>query len=216
MAKAFVCLNFYGHGDPAVAGLPATAAPFGAFFRSQGRIIRRGATLRAVSASRIGCPQVAGKKLAVFDYNAALGEEANKSLPAKLITGEIAKCSDEDQLFYMITGFSSGGVTAIHVAAHLARIGAKVVYVGLSDSAFQRNESDYLMLNSGVRADYMKNDFQTLENDPKNPEIHDAVAGFTNFNLDDRMDQGSDLHQQAVIIGNDRMCDDVVWCYKNV
>jgi hypothetical protein len=214
MGKVVVCINFYGHADAAIAGKPASAAPFGAIFRSAARTFQRDLTLKVVSGERIGCPNLPGKKVGVVDYNAALGEGANKELAKSVLTGEIAACSDDDW-FYLVTGYSSGGVSALHTARRINELKLNLYYVGLSDAAFQRGESDYLLTQPGVTAKYKKNYYQTKENDPVVSEIHNAVTGFSNFNLDDQLAAGVNAHQSAVTIGNQRMYEDVKWCIQN-
>lgn len=215
MSKSIYCINFYGHNDSSVAGQPAGAAPLGAFWRSAARGVKRERTLKVVGASRIGCPNVPGKRVAVLDYNAGLGEGANKVLAGKIMGSLNLACSENDEQIFLVTGYSSGGISAIHMALALNRAKQNVFYVGLSDAAFQRNESDYLLKSSGVVAKYRKNYYQTKENDPTNPEIHDEVAGFTNFNLDKDLPTGQNEHESAVIIGNQKMIDDVLWCIQN-
>jgi hypothetical protein len=48
-------------------------------------------------------------------------------------------------------------------------------------------------------------------------EIHGAMEGFANFNLDGEVtgDSVADLHEQAVKKGNVYMKNDVLWCLKN-
>jgi len=129
MQKAIVCINFYEHADAAVAGTPAGTAPMGAFFRSLGREGRRATTLSAVSASRIGTPKHENKTVSVLDYNAALNESANKALSNKILTGCIAACREDVEQVFLVTGFSSGGITAIYMARQLATMKLNLLYI---------------------------------------------------------------------------------------
>ena len=218
MQKAIVCINFYGHADPAVAGTPAGTAPMGAFFRSLGREGRRATTLSVVSASRIGTPKHENKTVSVLDYNAALNESANKALSNKILTGCIAACREDVEQVFLVTGFSSGGITAIYMARQLATMKLNLFYIGLADAAFQRDKNgnpDDLIDHPGVIAKYKKNYYQTKQNAPDVEEIHDEVNGFSNFPLDSQLPEGIDYHQSAVSIGNKRIYNDVMWSIEN-
>lgn len=214
MSKTIICINFYGHNDPSVAGQPATEAPLGAFWRSTSRSVKRDVVLKVVNRSRIGCPNFPDRKIGVLDFNAALGENANKALAKKVLTSINLACAEDEEQFFLVTGYSSGGVTALHMAQSLLALKLNVYYIGLADAAFQRGESDYLMTKPGVASvKYKKNYYQTKENDPTNPEIHDTVDGFTPFDLTGQVSDGN-AHQDAVVIGNQKMLDDVMWCIK--
>ncbi|MCA9008715.1 MAG: hypothetical protein KDB01_03160 [Planctomycetaceae bacterium] len=215
ITKEIICINLYGHADDAIAGKEASIAPLGAFLRSQGRQLKRDFILNVVSASRIGSPTQPPKSLRVLDYNAALGENANKALVKSLRSDWFASCAANVQQLFLITGYSSGGVTAIHMGRYLTEQNLNVFYVGLADAAFQRGESDYLRLKSGVKGKYLKNYYQTLENNESNPEIHDTVDGFSPFNLDSQVRGSANFHDAAVQIGNQRMFEDVMWCIEN-
>lgn len=215
MAKSIICINFYGHADTAVAGQPAAAAPLGAYTRSTARKYKRANTLHVVSASRIGSTNWPNKKVAVLDYNAALGEAANMALAASLMTNPVVVPTKDGERCFLVTGYSSGGISAIHMARHLNKLELNVFYVGLADAAFLRGDSDYLLKQSGVRATYPKNYYQTRENDPANPEIHDDVVGFKKFDLSSQLPANADFHESAVTIGNQKMYEDVMWCIEN-
>ena len=218
MQKSVICINFYGHADPAVAGTPASSTPMGAFFRSLGRNMRRSGTLSIVSNSRIGSPKLENKTVSVVDYNAALNESANRALASKVLNGCIAACREDVELVFLVTGYSSGGLSAIYMARHLAALKLNVFYIGLADAAFQRDQNgqpDDLISHPGVTAKYKKNYYQTKQNSPDTEEIHDEVVGFSNFSLDRELPENTDYHESAVRIGNNRIFNDVMWCLEH-
>jgi hypothetical protein len=169
-----------------------------------------------------------GKEKCFYDYNAALNEEANKTLTEdilkKIVDGKTAAgdpCAASLSSIFLITGYSSGGVSALHMARLLLKR-TKIFYVGLADAEFERNNTEYLMIKSDVTANYPKNYYQTKGNGDDNPFIHDAIVGFTNFKLDGEIpDEGtsekaaSNYHDKAVKIANERLFNDLQWCMEN-
>jgi hypothetical protein len=226
------CVNFYGHNDPLVVGLQAGVAPFGDLTNEARRIVHR-SMLHVISRDRVGGLYTpAGYDLGpfstpkgvydlhwVYDFNSALNPSTARTVASDLyatIVGDSqrwAKAVNKPapDLVFLITGYSAGGVTALTFGQLIKTNRQEVMYIGLSDPAFQRGESDDLMQAPGVSAKYMKNYYQTLENDPAVTEIHDAVAGFANFNLDGEVDK-DDPHTSAVRKGNDKMYWDIVYC----
>lgn len=221
MANIIACVNFYGHNDPGVAGIPLGCVPISrGFYKATKRYLKLTYASNIVGESRLSGLQSPKGTLRFFDYNAALNETGNSDL-AKTILQKVAESmvesGDGPVLAYLITGFSAGGVSAIHLGRVLTQKMETIWYIGLADPAFQRGESDYLMKHSGVTARYSKNYYQTKQNSSDEEEIHDQVQDFkTNIDLTNRLaNDEDDPHKAAVKMGNDLMFNDIKWCLEN-
>ena len=224
MPKAIVSINFFGHNEPSFSSLPAEYAPLNKKFGKAAYRYYIGtswAGLNVIGKGRLeGCKSPKGK-LYFYDYNSALNEPDNKALAQKVLDKINVEIKDKDEdgnaleRVFLITGYSAGGVSAMHMARLLKANTFPIFYIGLADAAFQRNESEYLMSTAGFTAKYMKNYYQTKENQPDVSEIHDEVLGFSNFNLNDNVAKESEFHKSAIKVANDRMFDDVKWCLEN-
>jgi len=229
MAEPIVSINFYGHDSPEVAGTDASFVPLTRQApKTVSRQLKRSWTLHVVGKERLlGC-ESRGREKAFYDYNAALNEESNKALAEtilKLIMDSKTSSGDFSPAnltgLFLITGYSSGGPSALHMARLLTKR-AKVCYVGLADAEFERGNTDYLMRKNDVTGKYLKNYYQTKGNGSDNPFIHDAIDGFTNFKLDgeikdegDSEEAASHYHDAAVKIANERLFNDLKWCMEN-
>lgn len=222
MPKAIVSINFYGHPNPNISGVRYGFAPLNRHFFKEVAHYFLGKDFNRVGQAKLKHIIPSNRKLWFYDYYSALNENDNKML-AKFLVGHIMmEISKEEpnnntpEIAFLITGFSAGGITALHMAIELERIFMNVFYVGLADAAFIRNESEYLMTGHGLMAKYKKNYFQTKGNHPEIDEIHDEITGFINFNLNEQLTGGEDLHQSACSIGNSRILEDVKWCINKL
>ncbi len=200
----FVNVNFYGHHRSELSGkLAGTYRP----------------TMTDLNRFRlnvVGSMDLSKfKNVTVFNYNAALG----KTTP--LVCYDIAQtvfdAVGDPYATYLVTGYSSGGPSAIYFAQAIdLKPVTQIGYVGLSDAAFVPNESQFLMNMPGVYGTYSKNYYQTKA-DPS--EIHGPVLNYTSFDLTSQIPgnlSAEDAHFKACQIGNVKMCEDVVWCLKNL
>ena len=210
MPKAVISINFYGHNNPVISGVRYGYAPLkSGFFKATAGYFF-GKDFNRVKEERLKDVKCPNGKLSVYDYNSGLSEADNKSITKNLLNQIKSEISDE--MVFLITGYSAGGVTAVHMAQQIEQNSLNLFYIGLADAAFTRGSSDDLMTQHGLKGKYMKNYFQTLQNAPDVDEIHDEVNGFTNFNLNDQLVKGEDLHISACTIGNGKMLNDVKWC----
>ena len=210
MPKAIISINFYGHNNPVISGVRYGYVPLksGFFKASAGYYL--GKDFNRVKEERIKDTKCPNGKLHVYDYNSGLSESDNREISKNLMNKIKSEVTDEK--VFLITGYSAGGVTAVHMAQQVEQNSFTLFYIGLADAAFTRGSSDNLMTQHGLKGKYMKNYFQTLQNASDVDEIHDEVLGFTNFNLNDQLVKGDDLHQSACTVGNGKMLDDVKWC----
>jgi hypothetical protein len=222
--KLFINVNFYGHGESEISGkrdFETTGAKQAA--KKIARDLKRAYQLKVVGDVLSEYDPLnnddPGKPMVfILNYNAILGMPQEPRVKEMFAECQAAAANaKESRPIYLVTGFSAGGVTAIYFGREVNRADGNLFYLGLSDAAFEKNESTQLMTVPGVTATYPKNYYQTKGNADDVDEVHDQVAGFRNFNLDSQMVGTSidDLHRQAVVIGNQRMADDLRWCVKN-
>lgn len=227
MPNFLIEVDFYGHGDPRMSGVDATAPP------SDLRIYA-GSAAWGYRLGKLEAPQavIAGKMFSsranvlTRGYWAVFGTQ--NVIRTKQIFDEAlrdAKSRNASNIMFLISGYSAGGVSAIHLARHVnGSTNCTLLYIGLSDAAFEKGEHDSLVRTPAVTARYPKNYYQTLGNFPDVDEQHVALPTFTNYPLDDQMSYDrnamnagtiDELHRQAVVIGNRRVKDDLTWCYDN-
>ena len=208
MANAYVNVNFYGHNRGELSGTPDEWKGFASFLQ-----LRRANILNVVGYVSYASIPVACD---VYNYNAVLGPK-NEAGSAQ-IAATIARKTTVPNPIYLITGFSSGGTSALYFARAIASMpNAEIGYIGLADAAFYKGESEDLMKMPRVSAKYPKNYYQTKGNAPDVAEMHGQVDGFTNFNLNAMVTATSIAaeHEQAVVQGNYYMINDVLWCLQN-
>jgi hypothetical protein len=224
MANFLINVNFYGHGDPALSGLPVREMPPSMKYAVKLPLL---ALRREVSLEVVGNEMYDPKynnqetsQLWINNYNAVLGP-SNKSKSGSILEGIMSVANtqrpDMDKMF-LVTGYSAGGMTALYFSQHVnKRKDAELLYIGLSDAAFYEEDA-HLMTSPGVNARYMKNYYQTKGNADDVAERHDYVAGFhTNFNLDSQISatEIDEMHKDAVIRGNRYMSNDLRWCVEH-
>ena len=217
MAQSFINVNFYGHDQPELSGLPAGEAPTLKLYGNVAlRTLRRQLSFKAVGMTRdFSGPYP--NTVPSYNYNAVLGPP-NEGKTKALAETLVSKLKPGANPIFLVTGYSAGGVTALWFGRAInRRRDATLGYIGLSEAAFYEPDSGHLMRSPGAVAKYRKNYFQTKGNAPDVAEIHGPVAFFSNFNLDGEItgDDVANLHEQALVKGNLRMTDDVAWCVGN-
>ena len=212
MARMLININFYGHADPVVSGKLADDTTDSGTTRRQWK--------RKWSLDVVGYDDElakASRKLQV-NYNAVLG--LNQALKIKEIvdtTIKAAKASAADKAWVLLTGYSSGGLSALYAGREiLKRPEVDLYYIGVADAAIDTKDPAQIAVrdNPDIKANYPKNYFQTKGNADDIQEWHGPLQGFTSIDLSQLVGNGtpSDLHEKACKIGNKRMSDDLKWC----
>ena len=209
MANAYVNVNFYGHQRGELSGTPDVWKGFASLLQ-----LRRANILNVVGyVSYASIPVTCD----VYNYNAVLGP--SNEAGCKQIAATIAHNTTVPNPRYLITGYSSGGTSALYFARAIAVMpNTEIGYIGLADAAFYPKESDGLMKMPLVSAKYRKNYYQTKGNAPDVREIHGRIeVDFNNYDLNPWVTTTSsaEAHDQAVVLGNYYMINDVFWCLQN-
>lgn len=231
MSKHLFCINFYGHDSPSLVGTKAWSglgAQLGVHDIT--RNIRRTTTLNVISAARVlnlFVPQRHGQRFWCVDWNAGLALEDHYRVADKVYTdivtnGFIGQQTEPRELFFIITGYSAGGISALYMAQYLSVpwSGAprgNVLLLGLADAAFQRGETDFLMRVPGIidPAAWKLNYFQVKENHPDIREVKGRIDGFENHMVkvttpDDLIGIFQDSpHEQAIRAGNNAIFEKI-------
>lgn len=230
MSKHLFCINFYGHNSPSIAGTPAWGMQLGLDIEAIRRDIRRVSTLNVISSARLApllTPHQHGQRFWGTDWNAALAPADHYRLADVvykhiLSQGFSSQSTEPRELFFIITGYSVGGITALAMAQYLSipwngAPRGNVLLVGLADAAFQRGETEHLMRMPGIidPAAWKLNYFQMRENFPDVREIKGRVEGFENHKVDVTMPDDligifQDLpHEQAIRAGNNAIFEKI-------
>lgn len=151
MGKRYFVVHFSGHGKPKLNGA-----------RDQQAFGNLSGLLALGDVSR-------------FCFYAGLGPASREVATNVLGIARGYAGSGADAVTYIVHGYSAGGITALHFAQKLPP--RQLVYIGLSDVAFMRGESDSLMTTPGA-AGYHASDnyYQTVDNAPSRAEIHGKIS----------------------------------------
>ena len=152
MAKKYFLVHFSGHGKPELQGERDQTA-----FRNLAPLLTFGDVSR-------------------FAFYAGLGKKKSQEVARKvkgIVDGYNGGSSDG--ITFIIHGYSAGGITALHFASLVPD--SQIVYIALSDAAFYRGDTDYLMNTPGSQGYYLnENYYQTYENSASVDEIHDRIT----------------------------------------
>jgi hypothetical protein len=182
MAKKYFVVHFSGHGETRKAGQRDNST-----FNNLAPLL----SLR--------------QDVSRFSFWAGLGDKSSKDVANKVYSEAKAYAGGSiDDITFIIHGYSAGGVTALHFAYLIPN--DQIVYIGLSDAAFYRNDTDYLMQNPGSTAYHSSdNYYQIREN-----KSHQKVFGFTNIEVRaPNLSPGSfsTYHTQAVNYADGKIFD---------
>lgn len=161
MARKYFIVHFSGHGDPSMCGK-----------RDPSYFAKLAPLLKAGDVSR-------------FSYFAGLGLESSDRVATQVMGAiEGYNGGSIEGVTFLIHGYSAGGITALRFAFRVPD--RQIAYIGLSDAAFYRDETDFLMNFPGSTA-YQDNEnyYQIYQNSYRVPEIHSKVTaeGWRNYEM---------------------------------
>jgi hypothetical protein len=158
MAKKYFVVHFSGHGDLRKVGL------------------------RHDEVFNYLAPLLSLGDVSRFSFWSGLGKKSSEEVAANVFN--IMKGyagGDITNVTFIIHGYSAGGITALHFATLVPD--SQISYIALSDAAFYKGDTDYLMTSPGKFGRLNENYYQTLENKPTVSEIHNKVLGYTNIEV---------------------------------